>query len=142
MDDSILVSSDKEYLKYCLSEITRLMSVYELELNSKTRIYSIDDGFDFLGFRFVRRNGKLSVRVKNQTKRRFMRKMKNLYNLYSDGKVDLDIVNQVKYSYLGHLRYGNTYNLVDNTLNRYFKDKYDIGEYIVIDNHGNIQITN
>ena len=142
MDDGILVSNDKEFLKYCLSEIKKLMNVYELELNSKTRIYSIDDGFDFLGFRFVRRNGKLSVRVKNQTKRRFKRKMKNLYKLYSGEMVTLDIVNQVKYSYLGHLRYGNTDSLIDNTLNRYFKDKYDIGNYVAIDDYGNIIISN
>lgn len=142
MDDGILVSNSKEYLKYCLKEIKKLMDTYELELNSKTRIYSIDDGFDFLGFRFVRRNGKLCVRVKNQTKRRFKRKMKNLYKLYFDNKVSLDIVNQVKYSYIGHLRYGDTYNLVDNTLNRYFKDKYDIGDYVIIDKYGNIQTTN
>ena len=142
MDDGILVSNDKEYLKYCLKEIKKIMNNFELELNNKTRIYSIDDGFDFLGFRFVWRNGKLCVRVKNQTKRRFKRKMKNLYKLYFDSKVSLDIVNQVKYSYIGHLRYGDTYNLVDNTLNRYFKDKYDIGDYVIIDEYGNIQTTN
>ena len=129
--------------KYKLRIFQKFKEVKEnKEYLNKSPILSIDDGFDFLGFRFVRRNGKLCVRVKNQTKRRFKRKMKNLYKLYFDNKVSLDIVNQVKYSYIGHLRYGDTYNLVDNTLNRYFKDKYDIGDYAIIDDYGNIQTTN
>ena len=47
------------------------MNKYKIKLNDKTRIYSIDDGFEFLGFKYIRKNKKLIVKVKNQTKRRF-----------------------------------------------------------------------
>ena len=42
----------KECLKYCLKEINRIVTDYKLELNNKTRIYHIDEGFEFLGFKY------------------------------------------------------------------------------------------
>ena len=82
-DDGILISDNKEYLKHCLNDIKRIISKYKLELNMiKTRIYSINDGFEFIGFRFIKKNNKLLIKVKNQTKRKFKRKLKVLNKLY------------------------------------------------------------
>ena len=132
-DDGILISNNKEYLEYCLKELKKLMTKYKLELNSKTRIYHIDDGFEFLGFKYIRKNGKLIVKLKNQTKKRFKRKIKNIYKLYINNKYNLKDLKQVKMSYLGHLKYGNTNNLVKVTLDRYEKDRYyDLGYKVII----------
>ena len=116
---------NKDYLKYCLKEINRIVTDYKLELNNKTRIYHIDEGFEFLGFKYIRSNNKLIVKVKNQTKKKFKRKMKNMYKLYTSGRIEIDKLRQVKMSYLGHLKYGNACNLISKTLNRYEKDFYD-----------------
>ena len=124
-DDGLLVYDNKDYLKYYLKEINRIVTDYKLELNNKTRIYHIDDGFELFGFKYIRKNNKLIVKVKNQTKKKFKRKMKNMYKLYTSGRIEIDKLRQVKMSYLGHLKYGNACNLISKTLNRYEKDFYD-----------------
>lgn len=139
-DDGLLISNSKEYLKECLLEINKIITKYKLKLNNKTRIYKIDEGFDFLGFKYIRKNNRLIVKVKNQTKRKFKRKMKVLYKLYQEKKIDLKDVNQVKSSYLGHLKYGNTNNLINSTLIKFAKDRYEnLGNWVMIDGLGNVK---
>ena len=48
-DDFLLFSNSKTYLEYCLVEIKEFLAKEKLELNSKTRIYSSDDNYIFLG---------------------------------------------------------------------------------------------
>ena len=135
-DDGILISDDKEYLKYCLKEIKRIINDYKLELNmKKTRIYSIDNGFEFIGFRFIRKNNKLLIKVKNQTKRKFKRKLKVLNKLYINGNINYDTFNQVKVSYLGHLKYGNCNKLIRNSLNKLDSKYSDLGRYVRIEDY-------
>ncbi len=135
-DDGVLISDDKEYLKYCLKEITRIINKYKLELNmKKTRIYSIDNGFEFIGFRFIRKNNKLLIKVKNQTKRKFKRKLKVLNKLYINGIINYDTFNQVKVSYLGHLKYGNCNKLIRNSLNKLDSKYSDLGRYVRIEDY-------
>lgn len=66
--------------------------------------------------------------------------MKVLYKLYQEKKIDLKDVNQVKSSYLGHLKYGNTKNLINSTLIRYAKvlDE-NLGNWVIIDELGNVK---
>lgn len=49
MDDGVLIHNDKEYLKYCLKKIEKIIHKYRLELNKKTRIYSSLDKIECLG---------------------------------------------------------------------------------------------
>ena len=142
-DDGLLISDNKEYLKYCLIEIKKIIKKYKLELNNKTRIYKIDEGFEFLGFRFIRKNNKLIVKVKNQTKKRYKRKIKISYELYLDNKIKLEKIKMIEGSYLGHLRYGDTKNLVCSTIKRFRKDKYFyLGNKVIIYNKESIIICN
>ena len=135
-DDGILISDNKEYLKYCLKEIKRIINDYKLELNmKKTRIYSIDNDFEFIGFRFIRKNNKLLIKVKNQTKRKFKRKLKVLNKLYINGIINYDTLNQVKVSYLGHLKYGNCNKLIRNSLNKLDSKYSDLGRYVRIEDY-------
>lgn len=139
-DDGLLISNSKEYLKECLLEINKIITKYKLKLNNKTRIYKIDEGFDFLGFKYIRKNNILIVKVKNQTKRKFKRKMKVLYKLYQEKRIDLKAVNQVKSSYLRHLKYGNTNNLINSTLIKCTKDRYEnLGNWVMIDELGDVK---
>lgn len=41
MDDGVILSNDKKYLKYCLKEINRFISCYKLVLNDKTKIINV-----------------------------------------------------------------------------------------------------
>lgn len=111
MDDGILLSNDKEYLKYCLSKITKELEKYKLKLNNKTQIININkEGVDFLGFHFYLKN-KVMMKVRNDCKKRFKRKLK----LISRGKFSSDRALAIVKSYEGHFKWGNCYKLfVDN----------------------------
>ena len=111
MDDGILLHRDKEYLEYCLHRIKDVIATYQLELNDKTRICSSMESFEFLGFRYYIKHNKVIMKVKNQTKRKFKRKLKKLYK----NKQYVKLL-QVKSSYIGHLHYGSTNKLIYLTI--------------------------
>ena len=117
MDDGLLIHESKEYLKYCLNEIEKIMSKYKLKLNKKTKIYKYNEGFEFLGFRYIIKNNKVIIKVKNQTKRKFKRKIKVLNNLLNKGIIKKEYYNSVLASYEGHFNYGNC--------NKLFKYNWD-----------------
>ena len=113
MDDGILFSHDKEYLKYCKEEIIKFLYNYKLSINEKkTRVDSIRNGIDFLGFKFYIKNNKIVLKVRNDTKKRFRRKMKKVNQLYLDDLIDYTEYKMVIDSYTGHLSYGNCNNLI------------------------------
>ena len=113
MDDGILFSHDKEYLKYCKEEIIKFLYNYKLSINEKkTRVDSIRNGIDFLGFKFYIKNNKIILKVRNDTKKRFRRKMKKVNQLYLDNLIDYTEYKMVIDSYTGHLSYGNCNNLI------------------------------
>ena len=112
--DGVLIHKDKEYLKYCLKEIGKIVSKYKLKLNNKTSINHIKNGLDFLGFRFYIINNKVVLRLRNTTKKNFKRKIKKYYLLYSKKKVTKKEYNMFLSSYLGHLKIGNCFYLVKN----------------------------
>ena len=96
MDDGVLIHENKDYLRYCLSEIERIIDKYKLILNKKTRIYKMSEGIEFLGFRFIIKNNKIIIKIKNNTKKRFKRRV-------NDRNIS---------SYIGHLKYGDCGNLI------------------------------
>lgn len=118
MDDGLIISNNKQYLKYCLVKIKDIINKYKLELNKKTRIYSIDEGFEFLGYKYIRKKNKLIIKIKNQTKRRFKRKMKKLYKLYYQNQINYNLIRQVKSSYIGYLKYADSNNIINVILNK------------------------
>lgn len=110
MDDAILIHEDKEYLKYCLSEIEKILRKYKLELNRKTKIYSCNEEVEFLGFRFGLRD-RIMMKITNKTKKNLKKKMKKIYNKYEKEDISYDKLRSVRDSYMGHLNYGTCHNL-------------------------------
>lgn len=78
MDDMILFHHDREYLKYCLSEISKKLSEVKLNLNNKTQLNSITNGVNFLGYRFVLKGKKLIIKINSNTKKRFVKSVKKM----------------------------------------------------------------
>ena len=106
-DDGILISNDKEYLKYCLSKIEKVIDKYKLKLNNKTKIINVSkEGVDFIGFRFYIVDNKIILKVRNNTKKRFKRKMK----LIKKGKIEND--QNIIASYKGHFKLGGCYKML------------------------------
>ena len=66
MDDIIIINKDKEFLYNCLIKIeSYLNNELKLEINKKkTKIVSIKDGFNFLGYRFLVKNNKTIIKIK------------------------------------------------------------------------------
>lgn len=101
MDDFILIHQDKEYLKYCLDKITEELRNLKLELNDKTSIISMKEGFNFIGYRFKLKNKKLIVLLNSQTKRRIVRKMNRIHK---NKNIDKEYKRCAKASYNGYFK--------------------------------------
>lgn len=113
MDDGVIFSNDKKYLKFCLEKIEEVVKKYKLCLNKKTKIINVSkEGLDFLGFRFLILNNKMVLKVRKFTKKRFKRKMK----LARDGKILPDKALRILSSYKGLLKWGNCYMLMKENL--------------------------
>lgn len=111
MDDGVLLSSDKNYLKYCLKKIIKILKKYDLKLNDKTKIIDVNkEGIDFLGFHFYIKD-KLIMKVRNKSKKNFKRKMK----LIKENKINSKFIIP---SYKGHFKWGNCYNLFRNNIKK------------------------
>ena len=103
MDDGVILSNDKKYLRFCLFEIEKILKRYKLELNKKTKIVNVSrEGIDFLGFRFYIRKG-VFLKVRSSCKKRFKKVI---------SKDDLNIIN----SYKAHFKWGDCYNLVSKNI--------------------------
>lgn len=113
MDDFILIHHDKNYLKYCLEEIKKfLTNKLDLELNNKTNIYDMKHGVNFLGYRFILKNKKLIIKIRNDSKKRIKKKYKYL------SVNDYEKFLRVKASYNGYLKIANT-NSLNKILEKY-----------------------
>lgn len=100
MDDFLLFSNDKKYLKECLIDIQKLLSDVKLELNKRTNIYRLSVGLTFLGYTFKLKNKRLIIKICNSTKRRIKKK---------------DINDKSLVSYKGFFKYSNV-NDVDKII--------------------------
>lgn len=117
MDDGVLIHNDKEYLKYCLREIDNVLDKYQLRLNvNKTKINSIKNGLDFLGFRFYIINNKVVMKLRNDCKKRFRKKIRKINCKYLNGDINYNNYNNSLASYSGHLSWGNCNSL----FNKYY----------------------
>lgn len=79
MDDFILIHPDKDYLRYCLDEITKHLAARDLSLNKKTSIFPIKQGITFLKWRFALTDtGKVVARISKASIKRERRKLRRL----------------------------------------------------------------
>lgn len=110
MDDFVLLHHDKEYVKYALKEITKVVQYLGLEFNSKTQIIPIKNGITYLGFRFIiTPTGKVIRAVKKTTKKRLRWRAKLVKKAYLDGIIPIERVSASLAAFHGHLHYGNCY---------------------------------
>lgn len=108
MDDFILIHNNKNYLKFCLEKISKIISSLKLRLNQKTQINKISRGINFLGFRTtISSNGKIVRFVRGQAKKRFKINKRKLNFLVRHKVVDNEFINVRFRAYKNHYLFGN-----------------------------------
>lgn len=95
MDDLVIIDTNKDKLIGVLDSIKLELIKYELEINAKSQIYSLNHGFNFLGYSFKCINHKLCISIFNKTKRKINANLRYLY------KCDLDKYYRSLSSYYG-----------------------------------------
>ncbi len=127
MDDFYLIHPDKQYLKHCLNEITKIVDSLGLKLNNKTQIFPLANGIDFLGFHsYLTETGKVIRKVRAKSKNNARRKLKKMRKLVDNGSLPLDRVQASYNSWRGHAKNGNSHHLLqrmDNYYNSLFKEE-------------------
>lgn len=119
MDDYILIHQDKQYLKHCLSCIKYyLNNNLKLEINdNKTKIDNIKNGIDFLEYRFYINNNKVILKLRNNTKKKFKKRVKDINLLIINKLITNKEYNIFLSSYKGILMYGSCNNLYNRSIN-------------------------
>lgn len=112
MDDLVIIDSDKNKLKNTMSIITEKLEQEKLQVNNKSNIYALSDGFIFLGYKFIAKNDMLYINYNKQT----LKKVK--YNLKYKKNVE-DYLRSVN-SYKGYF--------IRGTNKRTFKSFVDVKE--------------
>ena len=134
----IIIHHEKKYLKYCLDIIVNKLREYKLDINyKKTRIDSINNGIDFLGYRFFILNKKIILKLRNRTKKKYKKKIKDISILYRNKYIDDKNFLIGLNSYNGVLKWGNCKRLIYERdviyiIENYYKYKINYKEYICI----------
>lgn len=129
MDDMVLIHEDKEYLKYCLQEITKELDKLQLKTNrTKTHIVKLKDGISFLGFTWrVTDTGKVIQKPKRQNVRTFKYMLNKLMDMYACGERSIDAVKTSYQVRLNFLSKGNDRKLIVN-LEKWYKERMEFYE--------------
>lgn len=109
MDDFIILHEDKDYLNLCLKQIRKyLFDNSKLELNEKkTGIDNMKNGIDFLGYRFIIKNNKVIMKLRNRVKKNFKKKVKHLQELFINHYISKKEFKNLLSSYKGLMMYGD-----------------------------------
>lgn len=120
MDDFTLIHQDKSYLIDCRHFLEDYLKKIGLEFNSKTQIFPMRNGADFLGFHtYITETGKVVRKLRRDSKRRIKRKLKYFQREYQNGNMDYERIRACVASWIGHAAHGNTYNLRKKIFNKY-----------------------
>jgi len=121
MDDLLLIHTDLQFLKVALEQIRSLIEgELKLSLNSKTQIFPLRNGVEFLGWRFhLSPTGKIIKTLKKQTKYRFKRRLSEMQKEYANGKIEYEDVRCVLAGYNGHLKHGHAYKFQTKNLQEF-----------------------
>lgn len=114
MDDFYLIHHDKDYLKYCLQEINKIIDSLNLSLNGKTQIMPFKQGIKFLGFHTYIKDGQIVCKIRNENKRNAYRKYKKMARLVVSGKLDRKKFDECYQSWKAHANFGDCQGVVNN----------------------------
>lgn len=110
MDDMVLIHHDKEYLRFCLKEISRRLEKLGFELNEKTQIYPLRHGVRLMNWSFmISSSGKIVRKMSKNKLGRKRRKLKKLIEKEACGELEEGTAEESLRSFLANMERGNTY---------------------------------
>ena len=114
MDDMVIVSNDKAYLRDCWRSMDDFLETrLKLRTNRKSTIIKASNGIDFCGHRVWREHIKLRKKAALKMKHR----LRWLKRAYARGEVDIQTVAASLTSYFGLLSHCDSYELRKSILN-------------------------
>ncbi len=116
MDDIIMILQTKEQAQECLKKAAAFLKErLNLETNSKTKIFPLEQGVNAYGFK-IWTTHRL---VRDQSKRAMKRRIKAMDRKLKDNAITAKQVEQAVNSWLGHARHSNSYNLCKKIFAKY-----------------------
>lgn len=123
MDDFILIHEDREYLKYCYSEIENYLSSMELELNDKTALFPLKHGIKFLKWRFVLTDtGKVLMFIERTKISKQKKRIRKLLDKEENGELPIGTAQNSLDCWLANAKRGNT-KKIQCEMKNYFVDQ-------------------
>ncbi|MBQ0112132.1 MAG: RNA-directed DNA polymerase [Bacteroidales bacterium] len=123
MDDFVLIHNDKEYLKYCLKEISKILSNIGLSLNNKTMIQRLSYGITFLKWKFIlKENGKVYMCLPKKWLSKKKRKISRVLEKEKQGYVLIGTSQKCLNGIIAYASQGNTY-VKRNKLLKWYREK-------------------
>lgn len=109
MDDILIFSDDREYLKEVLNKIVIILkNNYLLDVNKKkTFIVNIKDGFNFCGYRFRIINNKTVINISSDTLKRVKDRVKEVKYQYELGIITFKQAFSSINTYYNGFKYGS-----------------------------------
>lgn len=112
MDDFYIISDEKQYLQRCRKEIEQYLGELKLELNSKTNIFPLKNGIDFLGFHtYLDSDGGVLMKLRRDSIDRCKAKIRRWEKDYPEGKVTKEEIIRSWAAWDAHAAHGDTYAL-------------------------------
>ena len=113
MDDFILIHPDKEYLKYCLTEIRKRLEALGFEMNeNKTVLHPLRQGITFLQWRFLMtETGKILMLMRPAKLSKQKRRMKKLWAKEQEQKLLPGTTKDSFTAFLANAERGNTWKM-------------------------------
>lgn len=126
MDDMILIHSSKNHLNHCLNRIKEYINSLGLTLNKKkTQIYRVNQGINFLGFKFkLNESGKIIKTLSKENIKKRKRKLRKYKKLVDEGKMTREKANECYESWKAHAEKGDSYLLLKR-MDAYYKKLWE-----------------
>ena len=128
MDDFVLVHPDKEHLKKCLQEISRIVESCGMKLNEKTTLYPLRQGVRLMNWRFVITDSGRILRYMDSKKLgKQRRKLRKLLDRESCEKVLPGTAKESLDAWCANAKHGDTFYRRKRMIQHYYQLKGEIG---------------
>lgn len=108
VDDFVVFGNDKKQLLEIKTQIEKYLASLRLKLHRrKCRVYRVTDGAAFLGYRIFPTHRLL----KKENTLGMRRRLKKMTVQYRNEEISFEKVNQRIFSWIGHVRHADTWNL-------------------------------